>query len=110
MGRTMAALLASALAGCAGSPIGIATHAGARDVTVDGKVYAVSPMGSGAWGAVPRDIYGSGFITPPSENLPRKIAMTRAVEIATGCRVVDSVFAPPTLHAQVDCGQKPAAQ
>ena len=92
--------LAAALAGCAGSPAAISADPARQGVSVNGTEYIVAPIPGGLWGVTRRY---TPLVMAGAEMLPEKISMTKAVEAVTHCRVVDSLYEWPTLHAKVQC-------
>lgn len=85
---------------CAGTPIGIITSAGARDVEVDGKVITVTRIEGVHWGATNKAPTWSPKVATIEK--PRYI---RAVELISGCSVADADYDShrDVLHARVAC-------
>lgn len=102
-GVTIAAALLCA--GCAGGPIAIKSAPGARTVQVDGKSIVVSPGPGGTYGATFDDFLANNLYVSNLDQLVRKGQFTRAIELATGCRVVESVMdqGAATFNATVKC-------
>lgn len=103
--RRYALLLAPLLlGGCAGSPAALKMDPKAREVAVDGVTYLAAPHGSG-WVVAHKDYLANNMIVVGTDPMARKQGFTRAVERASGCKVVDSVMDPGmmTLQAAVDC-------
>lgn len=77
--------------------------AGRSAVVVDGQLYNLGPLTESTWTA----------ISPPGASAPilgaaHRIAVTQAIERASGCKVTDSdyVLEGRQLNAQLDCASK----
>lgn len=72
----------------------------AQQLELDGQRYQVEQITASTWTATPA--------TSQPGAVSQSIAMARAIEKASGCRVTDSSLAQQgtVLNAQVDCGSK----
>ena len=72
-------------------------------VVVDGQLYGIGRLTESTWTAIPQP----GASTP-SDGAAHRIAVTQAIERASGCKVTDSDYslAGRQLNAQVDCANR----
>jgi hypothetical protein len=94
------------LTACAGGPVAILSSPNARTVVVDGKEIVVSPLEQpGMYAATFGSFLANNLYVSPADKLVRKGQYARAIELATKCRIVDSVLddAAATLQAAVKC-------
>lgn len=73
---------------------------GAQKVELDGISYRAEQITASTWTATPP----AGLPNPTHH----RVALVKAIEMASGCKVTDSSFSPldAALSAQVDCGSR----
>jgi len=97
-----------AVPGCAGSPAALMSHPQKKAVRVNGVEYHVSPVRANVYASFRP--HRMALLTYTMTALyTEKAAHIRAVELATGCKVIDAEFVnPPSLYATVDCTRSPS--
>lgn len=108
MVKNIAQLLLSAavLAGCAGGPIAIKSSPNVRTVVVDGVSIDVAQDG-GLWHATHTNFMANNLFVSNAEHLRRRVRYRQAIEMASGCKVVDSSSDEGTnaMSASVSCAK-----
>ena len=93
-----------AITACAARPPTV--DADARQVSIEGRAYALSALTAGTWTATP-----AGATSVASRVTgAHQAALVKAIETASGCQVTDSNVSPNgrQLDAQVVCAGAPA--